>query len=140
MGRGGANGLTPVDVGNNARNYYDAAAHYLFNQEALRGRYATVRGKLRFDLAPGTTVRLVNADSLFLGDDQLNQDRVASITRVSTSISADPPHASTAFQLEHVRTADENEDDKMSAAEHPFYVNAFSGSSLVDAYLFPEEA
>ncbi len=128
----------PVAVVNNSKDYYVAAARYFYNQEVLRGRNAVVSGKLRFDLAPGTTVRLINAAPPFLPNDQLSQDMVASVTRVSISLSADPAGAGTTFQLDHVRTARENEGDATSTPDHPFYTETFSGTPLVDQYLFPE--
>jgi hypothetical protein len=120
------------------RNYYNDAAQYLYAQEMLRGRQAMCQGKLRFDLAPGTTVGIGNQDPLFIPDDKLSQHLVADVSSVGIAVDAETQTAGTVFQLEHLRTRTENEDARTSIERHPFYDSVFTGAPLVNDYLFPE--
>lgn len=135
---GDDSGETPVSATNKMRDYYANAAHYFFAQEMLRGRFAVVQGKLRFDLAPGTNVAIRNAEPLFLAGDQLSQDAVASIIRVGIVMNAEAGQAGTSFQLEHLRTARENGDPRTSVERHPLYKEFFTGAPLLHDYVFPE--
>jgi len=135
---GDATGETPVSAANKMGSYYDRTAQYFYAQEMLRGRFAVVQGKLRFDLAPGTNVTIRNAEPLFLENDQLSQDAVASIIRVGIVMNAESGQAGTSFQLEHVRTARENEDLRTSVPSHPLYTQFYTGAPLLHDYLFEE--
>lgn len=135
---GDSSGETPVSAANQMASYYDNAAHYFFAQEMLRGRFAVVQGKLRFDLAPGTNVAIRNAEPLFLRGDQLSQDAVASVIRVGIVMNAEAGQAGTSFQLEHLRTARENGDPRTSVERHPLYKEFFTGAPLLHDYVFPE--
>jgi hypothetical protein len=137
---------TPQRIGNGASastrqllsNYYDRYAQFLYAQEMLRGRSAIVHGKLRFDLAPGTTIFIQNAETFFVENDRLAQNGIATITRVNISLNAEEPSASTTFQLDGWRTAAENDSDRMSIDHHPLYDSIYTGAPLVHEYLFPD--
>jgi hypothetical protein len=136
--KGDEDGETPVSVMNQSKRYYDNAAKYFYAQEMLRGRFAVVQGKLRFDLAPGTNVAIRNSEPLFLNNDQLSQNGVASVIRVGIVMNAESGQAGTSFQLEHVRTAKENEDPRTSIEAHPLYTTKYTGAPLLHDYLFKE--
>lgn len=130
---------SPAKAANESIDYYSRIAHCFYVQEMLRGRYMVVQGKLRFDLAPGTTVAIRNISPRFLGShDQLSRDMVGSISRVGITINSQIPAAATSFQLDYIRTSAENESDKTSTERHPLYSAIFTGAPLVDGYLFPE--
>lgn len=135
---GDDSGETPISATNKMKDYYTNAAHYFYAQEMLRGRFAVIQGKLRFDLAPGTNIAVRNAEPLFLNGDQLSQDAVASIVRVGIVMNAEAAQAGTSFQLEHLRTAGENEDPRTSVDRHPLYQQFFTGAPLLHDYLFKE--
>mgnify|MGYP001341655735 CR=1 FL=1 len=135
---GDATGETPISASNKLKDYYANTAHHFYAMEMLRGRFAVVQGKLRFDLAPGTNVAIRNAKPLFINGDQLSQDAVASVIRVGIVMNAEAAQAGTSFQLEHLRTEGENEDPKTSVERHPLYEEIFTGAPLLHDYLFPE--
>lgn len=134
------NSSDPNDVVNQLEDYYTRAAQQAYCEEMLRGRGAVISGKLRFDLAPGTTVNIKNRQPLFLNDDKLTGDLVGTISRVGIMIHAEGAQASTSFQVDYVRTKGENEDDRTSIAEHPLYEGVYTGAPLVHEYLFPEKS
>lgn len=130
---------TAVETINAMREYYDKHAHAEYVKEMLRGRYAVAQGKLRWDIAPGSTIKIVNRGTVHIPKDALRSDLFATVSRVGGVISAEAKNAGTTFQLEHVRTEAENEDDATSTAEHPLYNTVFPGAPLIHEYLFPDE-
>lgn len=151
-----ASSTTPVDVNDNLKGAKDGAdsqevfdevarlyngyAHYLYMQEALRGRLGRIAGKLRFDIAPGSTVKLGGSSEKFLpGADAFGQDVIGDVVHVSISIDAESPRAGTAFQVNNCRTEEENKDDKTSLVQHPLYTTEFTGAPLVDDLQFPNK-
>lgn len=136
--KGAQDGLGREDIVREIVELYNGYAHSVYVSEALRGRTGILPGKLRFDIAPGSTVKIEGTTEQFLPEaDQLGQSMIASVVRVSISIDAMTPRASTAFQLDHIRTEEENGQDATSVALHPLYRTKFLGAPLVDGLQFP---
>jgi hypothetical protein len=62
---------------------------------------------------------------------------VGTVMRVSIGINADSQSAGTTLTLSHMRTLEENADDKYSVNEHPLYDKTFIGAPLLDSLQFP---
>lgn len=80
----------------------------------LRGRNQTVSGRLRFDIAPGTLVRVSSAkestvlpEEFYTQEDNLGSDIYGEVVRVSVVINADAPAAGTSFLLTNIRSIHE---------------------------------
>lgn len=109
-------------------------AKLIYSTNALRGREGTLTGKLRFDIAPGTTIviKAGAAGGLEPGVDTLATDLFAFVVGVVVNINAEDASAVTTFRLTNIRTAAENEEDRFSTTEHYFFANAyFKGAPLV---------
>lgn len=124
---------------------YDNLAHYLYMLEILRGRNGMLATKLRFDIAPGSTIFIENVGEQFISaqlnasgaGDLASPDIYATVMSVSIGLSAEAGKASTVLQLGHIRTRSENADIKTSTVSHPMYSGVkFKGAPLVDEYLF----
>jgi hypothetical protein len=141
----GAPPLTPADAMNSMQNYYGKSARYMFAQEMLRGRSAVLQGKLRFDIAPGSTVKIINTPQKFLQNDKLAVNFVGSVTRVGVIIDAENATASTSFQIDYLRTEAENKENSTSIDGHPLYEvppgfkEPYTGAPLLHQYLFPDD-
>lgn len=122
----------PLDV----TRLYNAYAQSVFAAHALKGRVGNVSGRLRFDVSPGSIVRLKTRPEKFLaGSDGLAVDLFGSVSRVTVAVNTESGQASTAYQLTHLRTAAENGDDRTSSGGHPLFgSNVFNGAPLVDAW------
>jgi hypothetical protein len=129
---------TPGVMYDEANGAYSRYAQAVFIQNMLRGRSGSISGKLRFDIAPGSTIRIQSSPELFLGgEDELATDLFASVQRVTISINAESQEAETAFQLAHIRTKKENGEERTSADSHPLFGDAVvAGAPLVKDYLF----
>ena len=130
---------TKEDLIKTTGKMYDAWAHAVYISETLRQRSGQITGKLRFDISPGSNVRIEGTSERFLEDDKLGQDMVGRVIAVSISLNAETSKAGTSFQLTDMRTVAENEDEKTSIEKHPLYETTFLGAPLIDAYWFQEE-
>jgi len=110
------------------RTILDKFAHANYVAEMLRHRTARISGPLRFDVCPGSTVRIEGTAGAFLaGVDPHGEPRRASVLRVSYWISAQGAQAGAIYDLAHVRTETENLNADTSIARHPFYDKVWVG-------------
>lgn len=140
------NGLSgkvkPKEAMVSAGDVCNGYAHFKYICEMLRGRSAVVSGKLRFDIAPGSTVWVEGSAERFAADagvDQLGQNLVGLVMRVSYGLNAAAGKAGTTFTFSHMRTELENADDRTSLECHPLYATRFLGAPLVDSLWFASE-
>jgi hypothetical protein len=120
-----------------AADMYNAWARTVYVEETLRGRNGSYHGALRWDIGPGSAVKILGSPERFIGEnDALGQDQYGLVTRVAITLSAEQREASTSFQCAHLRTATENEQDQSSLDKHPLYTNLFTGLPLLDAWAF----
>lgn len=136
---------TPDTVGLNANKMYEKYAHEVFVNQMLRGQTGAFAGKLRFDIAPLSILKLNAAAEQFIGkgQDGLAETLYGCVQRVTISINAEAAMAGTSFQLSHVRTEAENELRRTSVSEHPLFGDSIHGAGkhgcpLVDDYEFPD--
>ena len=125
--------IQPVVDWNAALNKY---AKLIYSLNALRGREGMLTGKLRFDIAPGTTIviKAGAAGGLAPGVDTLATDLFAFVVGVIVNINAEDASAVTTFRLANLRIAAENKEDRFSTTEHYFFAGAyFKGAPLVPA-------
>ena len=124
------NPASEVDGWNNVMQKY---ARLVYANNALHGRQGTLVGKLRFDIAPGTTVKVSMQDDLMsAGVDKLACDMYGFVARVTITINAEQSAAATTFELTNLRTRIENMMDRFSMTTHPFFnSNYFKYASVV---------
>ena len=110
---------------------------------AINGRLGSFTTKLRYDIAPGTILKLERGPenpfdtSSYM---RLPVTNVAQVSRVSNNINAESGIASTTFEVVHVRTEEENKDESgmYSTDEHPFFGGKYNYESLVEDWAFEE--
>lgn len=122
-----------------SKDMFDRLARAIYVQEVLRGRFGVIHGKLRFDIAPGSTVRIEGSADPFIGTDALRPNLIGEVHRVTCSLDAEGSKAGTSFQLVSLRTELENEQDTTSVEEHPLYEQVFAGSPLSEDLAFRPE-
>jgi len=124
---------TTVVDWNDVSNKY---AQMIYAANALQGREGTLTGKLRFDIAPGSTV-VIRADAATksAGIDDLATDIYGFVNRVTVTINAQDASATTSFNLANLRTAEENDLSRFSMDSHPFYgVKYFNYAPLIPGF------
>ena len=118
-------------------------ARTLYVSNAINGRLGSFTTKLRYDIAPGTILKLERGPenpfdtSSYM---RLPVTNVAQVSRVSNNINAESGIASTTFEVVHVRTEEENKDESgmYSTDEHPFFGGKYNYESLVEDWAFEE--
>ena len=109
-------------------------AEAIYEIEALKGRQMSLTGPLRFDIAPGSSVKIESTPAAgILAKETAAPSYKATVLRVSISISVDPPSANTVFQLGYVRSEAEDNNPAFSSTEHPLWnKETFIGCPLVN--------
>lgn len=137
------------DAAIQTRGFHDRMAQYLYMMEILRGRVGTIAGKFRLDIAPGSTVFIEDIGEQIIEAaaaagltvapvDLASPDIYATVKTVQFGLDAESGQAMTAFELAHIRNAEENADDRTSIPSHPLYLGQeYWGAPLVDEYTFP---
>jgi hypothetical protein len=113
-------------------------ARALYQQSRLQHRSLYVRGRLRVDIAPGSTVHLeVPADKFVRDAVGANRDtRMCGVVlRMTITVDAERNEASTAFQVGFVRTESEGverPDNPLHSNSHPYWATACLGLPWCD--------
>lgn len=109
----------------------DQYARTMYVYEVLKQRSGDLAGKLRFDIGPGSVVKIEGAGEKFLGvDDQFGQTMFATVLQVEFHFDAEAPRAGTSFHLAHWRNEEENGLDGFSLDKHPIWSEAWTGTVL----------
>lgn len=126
----------PIQQETQNRLLWQAFAQTLYVNEVLRYRQARLSGKVRFDIAPGSSIAIeVPADRFVAeavnpgGDPDFLYGQV---TRVTTMLNSENCKGSTAYQLNYLRNETEDTLDKYSVADHPVWKTPWYGAPLVD--------
>lgn len=129
----------PVFSGNAVNELYVKYAQTVYISHMLRGRVGAFSGKLRFDIAPGSNIKLrARAERFLDGEDDLAADLYANVSRVTVSINCESGQAGTSFQLSHIRFAQENDSPRTSTDGHPLFGRQIHGFGRNGAPLLPE--
>lgn len=136
-------GPAPVPIatfGDGVQEMFNRFAHTYYIRAALDGRGGQLQTKLRFDIAPGSSVRLeIEGEKGVAGEDALATHIYATAQEVTISISAEAPSATTNFALGFARTEAENKSDRTSTDRHPlFTIGSIHGSGKHGAPLIPK--
>jgi hypothetical protein len=130
---------TPKEVNEKLGPALARYAQAVYYQEVLRGRTGMLTGKLRFDVAPGSTIQVEGARKDFLQDQSSIEDTFfATVTNVTIGLNATTSQAGTGFQLAYIRNQKENESENFSTKIHPIYEQTWKGAPLVPG-LDPED-
>ena len=117
-----------------SQNLLDRYAQMAYLTEVLKGRNMIVNSRLRFDIAPGSTVRVYSLEDKFVSK-QLGQSNThvefGMVTNMSIVMDAERCQAGTSFQLGFVRNEREVLSSNWSTARHPLWHNGWAGAPLI---------
>jgi len=117
--------LDEEDPGDEVADWNDATRKYaqmIYATQALRGREGTLVGKLRFDIAPGTTIKIqAKGDEFSAGIDSLATDMYGFVVSSTLVINAEQSAASTTYEIINLRTEEENKKERFAFKAHPFF-------------------
>lgn len=92
-------------------------ARHWYKSEVLAQRYGELSGKLRFDISPGTTVKIEMPINEIGNDGSM----IGYVTQVSFGINAERASAGTSFALAFLRTEDEDKAGNYTDSFPPLY-------------------
>jgi hypothetical protein len=107
-------------------------AKHFYLTEVLQQRYGELSGPLRFDIAPGSIVKIFTPArdrALGVGETEFV---VASVISVSYVINAERAIAGTSFAIAHTKIEKELQSDLYSAESPPLYKEAWYGGPLAE--------
>lgn len=125
---------TPKDNMKAALSILQQMAQSWYNIENISGRSAEISDRLRFDICPGSQVKIESGGDPFIKGDKLVQNYYAMVTRVTTVINSELQRAGTSFSLAFVRTEKENDNDDFTTSKPALYKKGWYGKELVDGY------
>lgn len=105
-------------------SFMDQVAEARFRRDLVAARMCNVVGPLRFDICPGTQVRL----EMIGGGDSASY-MYGVVTQVDIRINAEQPYASTTFAVSHLRTEAQQASAAVSST-HPVFGRIFVGDTL----------
>ena len=114
-------GTPPATKEADGRNFYDALAEEAYWDEVLKGRRADLVCPIRFDVCPGSTVRIKTGGDVRLtqlGQDQLTTEFVGFVLSMRLVFDTINASASAQYTLTHVRDIDAQ---KELPEQHPVY-------------------
>ncbi len=114
------------------KDFLNRYAHTLYSIECLKGSQGILSGPVRFDVAPGSAVRVETTGDLSAapGKDKLAGPLFAEVLRVSFVADAQQGQCGTSFHLAHTRSEAQNK-SKIGLDAHPMYRQKFNGAPLL---------
>ena len=133
----------PADIQEQKSNVMHDYAKLIYVHNAINGRGGSFDSKLRFDICPGTILKLDKG--LSKGGDSASKHKdlpgnvLVQVSRVSHNINSESPMAKTTFECVHLRTEAEMDADKLgrySVDKHVFLTEAFKGAPMIEKWKF----
>lgn len=112
----------------------DDYARLMLENLFFRRRAGMLTGRFRMDVAPGSTVAVQVINDKFSDADSTPREIVAMVTAVTLNMDGgsfeSTGNAETTFQLSHIRSKEEHEDDRLTSTQHPIFQTKFLGTKL----------
>jgi hypothetical protein len=121
-----------IDAVENAKSIVADFAQQMYCNKVLQQRVGELSGALRFDIAPGSIVKIMTP----LRDATTNNEHViASVMAVSYVINAERATAGTSFTIAHTKTEAESTNEFYSVPRPPLYGNSPAYTPFYDGPL-----
>ncbi len=127
-----------------SRSIWNKYAQALYIHEVLKERQGVIAGPVRFDIAPGSQLKVEMTEDKFVRrllnptqngdcDDSWYTWAYCAVLRVSTFLDSQNNRAGTTFFVSHVRDESENLDAGTSTDRHPLWQRCrWGGCALID--------
>jgi hypothetical protein len=125
----------PAVLRGQAKVLWDEYAKAIYLYEVFKTRKGTVTGKIRFDIAPGSSVALVTTEEKFIKQSGINlgeQTLYGIVTNVTIMIDSEAVQGYTGFEISYLRDEFENRDKNLTTDAHPLWSTSWPGAPLVE--------
>lgn len=139
----GVVGPNPRNLFKKAEAVWNSYARTLYLHEVLKGRQGTITGPVRFDIAPGSSIRVEATEDKYVQALQFPEDEDpcsmesrhffwCQVLRVSITIDCQNLRGFTTYYVSHIRNENENMDPATSTGIHPLWQKCqWAGCSLL---------
>lgn len=127
----------PLALRNMGKILWDEYAKAVYLYEVFKTRRGSVAGKIRFDIAPGSSVALITTEEKFVAQSGINlgsQTLFGIVTNVTIMIDSEAVQGYTAFEVSYLRDEIENLDDNLTTDAHPLWTTVWNGAPLVEQF------
>jgi hypothetical protein len=118
---------SPAEITRKTSNILDRFCEHWYKTEVLAQRYGELSGKLRFDIAPGSTICIEPPDLKTGSETKM----YGLVTHVSFVINAEQHTAGTSFTLTNLRNSVEQDTELFTSDKPPLYQKGWAGGPLV---------
>ena len=138
----------PRDLEAIGQNLWDRYAQAIYVSESVKDRSGRLTGRLRFDIAPGSAIRIICMEEKFVAQQTVPVDGgnpyyalYATVGMLTHTLDAERMQAETRVEFNHVRNKGEALDPAFSTVNHPLYTFPWPGGPLVfhPAFFRPPE-
>jgi hypothetical protein len=118
-----------------AKVLWDEYAKAMYLIEVFKTRRGNITGKIRFDIAPGSSVALITTEEKFVaasGANKGTQTLFGIVTKVGISINSESCQGYTSLEIGFLRDEAENVDANLTTPRHPLWSQPWAGAPLID--------
>lgn len=115
----------PENTSKDARNMMDSVAHAWYVTEVLKNRYGDLSTPIRFDVAPGSSVKIEGTSGTFSSD---GEARYGQVTSVMHMFDAQQQRCGSSFRIAHMHNEAEHQQDQFTIDQHPYYTTTWPGA------------
>ena len=121
--------MNPANIKQDVLSLLDLIAHATYVNEVLKNRYGDISTCLRFDVCPGSSVKIEGTAGQFGAPN--GEDRYGQVMRVTYMFDAQQQKCGTNYRIGWMHTAGEHNLDQFTINAHPLYKTTFTGDKLV---------
>jgi len=108
----------------------NAVAESVLMDNLFEHRRMTIAGRVRFDISPGSLLRINTIGEKFTGESDILYGHVMAVSIEIGEVAGGDSYARTVFELGHIRSKTEH--DTLTVEAHPLYNVPWVGGKLVD--------
>jgi hypothetical protein len=126
----------PMGIRLAAKPMWDAYAKSVYLYEVLKNRRGAVSGKVRFDIAPGSSIEVICAEEKFISAQSGvgDQSLFAMVTKVSTVYDSEACNGQTTIEFGFFHDEVEHEDPNLTTDNHPIWDSVWPGGPEVEDF------
>lgn len=122
---------SPIRAATDRVPFMNRLAEAMYGAEAVRGRSIDIMGRLRFDICPGSIVRLESASEKFYDTSASGELFFGAVHSVTFVLDAEASQVGTAFHIGDVRREGEFK-GSLAMAQHPMWTKSWAGAPLIE--------
>lgn len=130
---------SPAQVMTDYTTLSDKFAKAVYFSEYTKERSIDISGPLRFDICPGSILRVYPPKEAFTNEDYFGVPLLGCVESVAIRISIEDARPTTSFRLSHIRSEAENDNtESVIPDKNPIWSSSWLGAPLIEELPPPE--